>query len=59
VWRRKYRDEALLRQMTSDPHTPGHYRPNVVRNVDAWYTAFGIKPGTKLYLSPDQRIRVW
>jgi putative endopeptidase len=59
VWRRKYRDEALLRQLTSDPHTPGHYRPNVVRNMDAWYTAFNIKPGTKLYLSPEQRIRVW
>ncbi len=59
VWRRKYRDEALLRQMTSDPHTPGHYRPNVVRNMDAWYAAFGIKPGTKLYLAPEQRIRVW
>jgi len=59
VWRRKYRDEALLRQMTSDPHTPAHYRVNVVRNMDAWYTAFDIKAGTRLYLTPEQRVRVW
>ena len=59
VWRRKYRDEALLRLMTTDTHTPGHYRPNVVRNIDAWHTAFDVQPGEKLYLSPDQRIRVW
>jgi putative endopeptidase len=59
VWRRKYRDEALLRLMTTDSHTPGHFRPNVVRNIDAWYTAFDVQPGEKLHLSPDQRIRVW
>jgi putative endopeptidase len=59
VWRRKYRDEALLRLLTTDSHTPGNYRPNVVRNMDAWYAAFDIQPGRKLYLAPDQRIRVW
>ena len=59
VWRRKYRDEALLRLLTTDSHTPGNYRPNVVRNMDAWYAAFNIQPGTRLYLAPEQRIHVW
>jgi putative endopeptidase len=59
VWRRKYRDEALMRQLTTDTHTAGHYRTYVVRNMDAWYTAFNVQPGQKLYLAPDQRIHVW
>lgn len=59
VWRQKYRDAILLQQLTTDPHTPGHYRPYVVRNFDAWYTAFGVKPGEKLYLGPDARVKVW
>ena len=59
IWRQKYRDAALLQQVTVDPHTPGFLRPNVVRNVDAWYTAFGVKPGQTLYLAPADRIKVW
>jgi putative endopeptidase len=59
VWRQKYRDEALLNQITTNPHTPGHLRPNVVRNLDAWYTAFDVKPGQVLYLAPADRIKVW
>jgi putative endopeptidase len=59
VWRRKYRDEALMRQLTTDSHTASHFRPTVVRNMDAWYEAFNVQPGRKLYLPPDQRIRVW
>ncbi len=59
VWRQKYRDAALLRGLTTDPHTPGHVRPNVVRNLDGWYAAFGAKPGEALYLAPKDRARVW
>jgi putative endopeptidase len=59
IWRQKYRDAALLRQLTTDPHTAGHYRPNVVRNLDSWYAAFGAQPGEALYLTPEQRIKVW
>jgi putative endopeptidase len=59
VWRQKYRDAALLRGLTTDPHTPGHYRPNVVRNLDGWYDSFGAKPGEALYLSPKDRVKVW
>jgi len=59
VWRQKYRDAALLRGLTTDPHTPGHLRPNVVRNLDAWYASFGAKPGETLYLAPADRVKVW
>jgi putative endopeptidase len=59
VWRQKYRDAALLRQLTTDPHTTGSFRPNVVRNIDGWYAAFGAAPGEALYLSPADRVRVW
>ena len=59
VWRQKYRDASLQAQLATDPHTPGHFRPYVVRNLDAWYTAWGAAAGQKLYLTPEQRIRVW
>jgi putative endopeptidase len=59
VWRQKYRDASLLQQLVTDPHTPGHFRPYVVRNIDAWYKAFDVKPGDKLYLAPEERIKVW
>ncbi len=59
AWRQKYRDAALQQQLVTDPHTPGHFRPYVSRNVDAWYDSFGVKPGDKLYLAPADRIKVW
>ncbi len=59
IWRQKYRDAALLQQTTTDPHTAGFLRPDVVRNLDAWYAAFGAKPGDTLYLAPADRIKVW
>ena len=59
-WQRKTRDGALRAQLLSDPHSPAKYRVNgVVRNMDAWYKAFNVQPGEKLYLSPEQRVRVW
>jgi len=60
VWRQKQRDEDLRAQVTSDPHSPTKYRVNgVVRNVDAWYPAFHVQPGDKLYLPPDERVHIW
>ena len=59
VWRAKYREPIMLQLLTTDPHTPGNWRPYVVRNVDAWYKAFDVKPGTAYYLPPEQRIKVW
>ena len=60
VWRNKSREEYLRQQLTTDPHSPADYRVNgVVRNFDEWYKAFDVKPGDKLYLAPDKRIRIW
>lgn len=59
AWRAKYRDAAMLRQLTSNEHTPSNYRPYAVRNLDSWYDAFQVKPGTRLYLAPEDRIKIW
>ncbi len=60
VWQRKFRDEALRTRIKTDPHSPGEFRANgIVRNFDAWYDAFDVKPGDKLYLPPEKRVRIW
>ena len=60
VWREKQREDAARSQVTTDPHSPGIFRViGPLRNVDAWYTAFGIKPGDKLYIAPENRARIW
>ena len=60
AWRMKYREDLLRKSLASNPHSPPNYRVNgVVRNVDAWYRAFGVKPGDALYLPPDQRVHIW
>jgi putative endopeptidase len=60
AWRNLMRDERLRTQVMSDPHSPAKFRVNgVVRNMDAWYAAFGIQPGDKLYLAPEERVRIW
>ena len=60
VWREKIRDEALRQQLHTDPHSPAWARVNaVVRNVDAWYAAFDVKPGDKLYVAPADRVKIW
>jgi putative endopeptidase len=59
-WRETHRASAIRRQVLSNPHSPSEFRVNgVVRNLDAWYAAFGVKPGDKLYLPPAQRVPVW
>lgn len=60
VWRAKAREEALLRQLKSDPHSPAEFRVNgVVRNMDVWYDAFGVTEGDALYLPPEERVHIW
>jgi putative endopeptidase len=59
VWRSKQRPEALRRAILTDGHAPAQYRADTVRNIDAWYPAFDVKPGEKLYLAPAERVRVW
>lgn len=60
VWRSKVREEQARQYLMTDPHSPPHYRINgIVRNFDEWYRAFDVKPDDKLYLPPDQRVRIW
>ncbi len=59
VWRRNYRDANLLNRLITDPHAPSEQRVAVMRNLDAWYDAFKVKPDDTLYLAPDQRVRIW
>jgi len=58
-WLVKWREPALRQAVITDGHSPGEYRADAVRNLDAWYDAFDVKPGRRLYLAPDQRVRVW
>jgi putative endopeptidase len=58
-WREKVRAPALRNQVLTDGHAPGQYRALTVRNLDAWYAAFGVKPGQALYLAPGERVRIW
>lgn len=60
AWRWKYREAFARQLLQTDPHALAEARVNaVVRNFDPWYKAFGVKPGDRLYLPPDQRVRIW
>ncbi len=58
-WRQKIREPALRQRILTDSHSPAEYRGDTVRNLDAWYNAFDVKPGQALYLAPADRIHVW
>jgi putative endopeptidase len=60
VWREKYREGALRELVMSDVHSPSQFRVNgPLPNIDAWYSAFGVQPGDKLYIKPEERVRIW
>jgi len=60
VWREKQRDDSLRSQVATDPHSPGRFRVlGPLRNVDAWYAAFGITPDNAMYIPPEKRARIW
>ena len=60
AWRGKARDSYIKKQVVTDPHSPRFFRIiGPTRNVDAWYDAFGVKPGEGYYVAPDQRVRIW
>lgn len=59
VWRTKFREPALRRQLLTNGHSPGPFRALTVRNLDAWYVPFGVKRGEALYLAPADRVRIW
>jgi putative endopeptidase len=59
AWRSKERPEIARMLVMVDGHAPGQFRADAVRNVDAWYDAFSVPPGARLYLKPEDRVRVW
>ncbi|HTV86760.1 MAG TPA: M13 family metallopeptidase [Dyella sp.] len=59
AWRSKIRDAALRQRLATDVHAPANFRAQTVRNIDGWYDAFNVKPGEKLYLAPDERVKIW
>jgi putative endopeptidase len=60
VWRGNILDESAAQLIKTDPHSPGEYRTiGAPVNMDAWYRAFNVKPGDKLYKKPEDRIRMW
>ncbi|MDP5034858.1 MAG: M13 family metallopeptidase [Alishewanella sp.] len=60
VWRTKFREEALRRQLSTGPHSPAHYRViGVLPNMPEFYTAFDIKEGDAMYLPEAQRVKIW
>ncbi len=60
IWRTKSRDEAIKNQVKTDPHAPAMYRAFVpLQNVEDWYKAFNIKEGDKLYIKPENRVKIW
>ncbi|MBD8655757.1 M13 family metallopeptidase [Oxalobacteraceae sp. CFBP 13730] len=60
LWRNITSEGETRRRTLADPHSPGEFRVNgVVRNVDAWYKAFDVKPTDKLYLPPEKRVKIW
>ena len=58
--RRESTREATMRNLiATDSHSLGRWRAETVRNLDAWYSAFNVRPGQRLYLAPDARVRIW
>jgi predicted metalloendopeptidase len=60
VWRAKYREGSLRELVMSDVHSPPYFRVNgPLPNIDAWYAAFNVQPGDKLYIKPEDRVSIW
>ncbi|HEY4531392.1 MAG TPA: M13-type metalloendopeptidase [Luteimonas sp.] len=60
VWRTLWRDDALRQQLVNGTHSPGHIRAFApLRNIDAWYDAFGVSEGDRLWIAPEDRVRIW
>jgi predicted metalloendopeptidase len=58
-WAAKWRPESLRQIVLTNEHAPDQFRAQTVRNIDAWYPAFNVQPGQKLYLAPDKRVKIW
>jgi predicted metalloendopeptidase len=50
----------MRKRIKTDPHSPSQYRCNgIVSNLDAYYEAFGVEPGSPMYIEPTKRVRIW
>jgi putative endopeptidase len=58
-WRALVREAEAIRRLSIDPHSPPEFRANVVRNLEEFYTAYGVGPGDGLWLEPERRVRIW
>jgi putative endopeptidase len=60
IWRQVAKDEIMIQRLATDPHSPAEFRTNqILKNVDAFYDAFDVKPGDAMWLNSDQRVRIW
>jgi putative endopeptidase len=60
VWREKARPDTAKQLAVIDPHSPAKFRVDgTIRNIEGWYKAFGVKPGDKLYVPPEERVKIW
>jgi putative endopeptidase len=59
AWRAKFRDESLRAQVIGGGHSPARWRALTVRNIDAWYETFKVPDSAKLYLKPEERVKIW
>ena len=60
AWQDQMRTEALERQLATDPHSPAEFRCNqIVRNIEEFYSAFGVNENDALWLDPDKRVTIW
>ena len=60
IWRTKMRDEAIKNQVKTDPHSPGMYRAaEPLKNIEAFYQAFGVREGNGMYVKPEDRVKIW
>lgn len=60
IWRQKGRDEIMIQRLATDPHSPAEFRCNqILKNVDAFYEAFDVKPGDQMWLDESQRVKIW
>ena len=59
IWKENAKKDFLINQLTTDPHAPVHFRGNLVKNMDEFYTAFDIKETDKMYIIPAKRVRMW
>ncbi len=60
MWRAKFVESFVRSQIATGSNEPPFMRVNgLLPNMDRWYSAFDVKPGDKLYIAPEQRVKIW